>query len=179
MSRDIMPWRHNATWRHTITLWRNTMTSFSKNTGKEGTAREGPSTLRRFHWLIVSHWVSSNSCTCWVPGYHKINERLSPQTIGGSPGCRSCGFHINNGQCAGQVPVVFLVKLWVTWCSKGTWECTRGIICSAKVPLLIYRSSYPPYPMAQSYDQTGAGISAKNVFCGGNLGSFPISEGAI
>ncbi len=51
-SCDVTAWRHDVTWHHITTSWRLDIhwRLLSKNTDKEGTSREGASTLRRFHF---------------------------------------------------------------------------------------------------------------------------------
>ncbi len=63
---DVM-WRHgmtsyDVTWRHGTASWCHGMTSWHPlTTDKEGTSREGASTLRRFHGQCYGSWEPFNS----------------------------------------------------------------------------------------------------------------------
>ena len=68
-SCDVTTWRHDVTWRLDI-IWR----PLGKNTDKEGTSQEGPSTLRRFHFI----WNGFTRKISW-------NASSVPQIINSHP----------------------------------------------------------------------------------------------
>ncbi len=64
--------------------------------------------------VIISPWVSRMWCHNWgiiPPDNSWVQD----------------GSHIFKGQCAGRVPVIFVLKTLGIWCSKGDWEGTSGV----------------------------------------------------
>ncbi len=61
------------------------------------------------------------------------------------------GSLIFQDQCAGRVPVVFVWKLLVTWCSKGVWDGTRGVTSSGNASLLTRKLYLPTLPYLYLY----------------------------
>ncbi len=54
------------------------------------------------------------------------------------------GSLIFKGQCSGRVLVDVVLKLLVTWCSKGPWEDTRSVTSSGNACLLTHMLKWDP-----------------------------------
>ena len=116
-SCDVTPRRHDVPWRHGVTLWRP-LRLLGKNTDKEGTSREGASTLRRFH---VNEYIYT------VFMYLKNN--------------------LENSNWCSFKGLVILLYLIIQWKYSQTVVCFYAVVTFIwqRIPGNPVRQMWPPY----------------------------------